>query len=69
MSTLRMEPQYMIIGGAAGVAASLFVEKAAGGGGGSGGGSVAAAVQDIDRATLTERLRAMGQILSVKHDI
>jgi hypothetical protein len=57
MSTLRMEPQYMVIGGAAGVAASIYVEEVVGANGGT------ATVQDIDRAILAERLRGMGQIL------
>ena len=57
MSTLRMEPQYMVIGGAAGVAASIYVGEVVGANRGT------ATVQDIDRAILAERLRGMGQIL------
>jgi hypothetical protein len=44
-STLRMEPQYMIIGQAAGVAAKLAIERRV-------------AVQDVDTATLRQRLAA-----------
>ena len=49
-STLRMEPQYMILGQAAGVAAKLAIA----------GGK---AVQDIDTAELTRVLRGQGAIL------
>ena len=48
-STLRMEPVYMIIGHAAGLAAKMAIDGAK-------------AVQDIDTATLTERLRAQGAV-------
>ena len=48
-STLRMEPVYMIIGQAAGVAAKMAVD----------GGK---AVQDIDREALQEKLRRQGTV-------
>jgi hypothetical protein len=49
-STLRTEPQYMIIGQAAGVAATMAIDKDV-------------AVQDIDTQALTARLRARGAIM------
>ncbi len=49
-SSMRMEPQYMIIGQAAGVAAKQAIEKNM-------------AVQEIDPAALTARLRTQGAIL------
>lgn len=49
-STLRMEPQYMILGHAAGVAAFLAIEKSL-------------AVQDIDAKRLTLRLQKQGAIM------
>jgi hypothetical protein len=50
-STLRMEPQYMIIGHAAGVAAKLAID--AGG-----------AVQDVDAAALRARLRSQRAVFA-----
>ncbi len=50
-SSLRLEPQYMIMGQAAGVAASLAVQEQT-------------AVQDIDTKTLQRKLIAGGAILS-----
>jgi hypothetical protein len=49
-STLRMEPQYMIIGHAAGVAAKLAIETRR-------------AVQDVDVGVLRARLRAQRAVL------
>jgi hypothetical protein len=49
-SSMRMEPQYMIIGQAAGVAAKLALQANK-------------PVQDIDTAALTARLRAQGAVL------
>jgi hypothetical protein len=49
-STLRMEPQYMILGHAAGVAAAMAIR----------GGR---AVQDIDTAELTKTLVSQGAVL------
>jgi FAD dependent oxidoreductase len=52
-SSLRMEPQYMILGQAAGVAAAMaFRERLA--------------VQDVDSATLTEKLRRQGVIMEYR---
>ena len=49
-STLRMEPQYMIIGQAAGVAAKMAIDAGV-------------AVQDVDAARLTARLRSQRAVL------
>ncbi len=49
-STLRMEPVYMIIGQAAGVAAKMAIDSGK-------------PVQDIDTRALTARLRAQGAVL------
>jgi hypothetical protein len=49
-STLRMEPQYMIIGQAAGVAAKMAIEKGV-------------AVQDVDSAVLVKKLRSEGVVM------
>jgi hypothetical protein len=49
-SSLRMEPQYMIIGQAAGVAAKLAIESGK-------------PVQNIDTQALTARLKAEGAVL------
>lgn len=51
-ATVRMEPQFMILGHAAGVVAALTVKAGA-----------AAAVQDVDPAVLAATLRADGQLL------
>ena len=53
-STLRMEPVYMIIGQAAGVAAKMAVEEKI-------------PVQDVDRASLTARLRDQRAVVQWKH--
>ena len=50
-STLRMEPQYMIIGQAAGVAARMAIE-------------MRKSVQEVDPAALTERLRSLGAVFT-----
>jgi hypothetical protein len=49
-SSVRMEPQYMILGQAAGVAAKLAI-------------AVGKPVQEIDSAELTRRLRAQGAVM------
>jgi hypothetical protein len=49
-STLRMEPQYMIIGQAAGVAAKLAIDAGV-------------ALQDIDTQALAAKLRAQHAVL------
>ena len=52
--TLRLEPQYMIIGQSAGVAVAQALR------------SGAQAVQDVDIATLQARLRELGQLIDLK---
>jgi hypothetical protein len=51
-STLRMEPQYMIIGQAAGVAAKLAIERGA-------------SVQEVDVPALQARLKAQKAVLAL----
>lgn len=51
-STVRMEPQYMILGQAAGVAAKLAVERKT-------------AVQDVDTKALTAKLRAQRAVMEL----
>ncbi len=52
-STLRMEPQYMMIGQAAGVAAKMAIEKGI-------------ATQDVDTAALTAKLRSQRAVMEWK---
>ncbi len=54
-STLRMEPQYMIIGQAAGVAAAMASRSGT-------------AVQDVDTAALSSRLRELNAVLELADD-
>jgi hypothetical protein len=49
-SSVRMEPQYMILGQAAGMAAKMAIEGKK-------------AVQEIDTRALTEKLRAQGAVM------
>jgi hypothetical protein len=55
-SSMRMEPQYMIIGQAAGVAASLAIREKT-------------SVQDIDIEKLQEKLREQGAILHLEDTV
>jgi hypothetical protein len=52
-SSLRMEPQYMIIGQAAGVAAKMAIQRHV-------------AVQDVDSAALTRRLGEQGAVMEYR---
>jgi hypothetical protein len=52
-STLRMEPQYMIIGQAAGVAAKMAIERNI-------------AVQDVDAGALGAKLKSQRAVFEVK---
>ena len=54
-SSLRMEPQYMIMGQAAGVAAAMAIQRDV-------------AVQDVDTAQLTRTLVQHGAILELNED-
>src|SRR5690242_10946571 len=49
-SSVRMEPQYMILGQAAGVAAKMSIERGS-------------SVQDVDTTALTARLRRQGAVM------
>ena len=51
-STLRMEPQYMIVGQAAGVAAKMAIERGV-------------AVQDVDAAALAATLKSQRAVLAI----
>lgn len=55
-STVRMEPQLMILGHAAGVIAALSVSTRLD------------AVQDVEKSVISQFLRADGQLLSLKDD-
>jgi hypothetical protein len=52
-STLRMEPQYMIVGHAAGVAAKMAIESNI-------------AVQDVDASALAAKLKAQRAVFEVR---
>src|SRR5947208_843228 len=52
-SSLRMEPQYMILGHAAGVAARMAIDRHA-------------ALQDVDRGALAVKLKAQRAVLDIK---
>ena len=52
-STLRMEPQYMIVGHAAGVAAKMAIE-----------GNIA--VQDVDTSALATKLKSQRAVFEVR---
>jgi hypothetical protein len=52
-STLRMEPQYMMIGQAAGIAAKMAIENKS-------------AVQDVDASALTAKLRGLRAVMEWK---
>jgi hypothetical protein len=51
-STLRMEPQYMILGHAAGVAATMAIDRSS-------------AVQDVDPAALGSKLRSQRAVFEI----
>src|SRR5207237_5326937 len=51
-STLRMEPQYMIVGHAAGVAAKMAIDRHM-------------ALQDVDRGALAVKLKAQRAVLDI----
>jgi malonyl CoA-acyl carrier protein transacylase len=55
-ATVRMEPQLMMLGHAAGVIAALSVSMGLD------------AVQDVDKSAVSQQLRADGQLLSLEDD-
>ena len=57
-ATVRMEPQFMILGHAAGVIAALAVKNT------SGGGATCIPVQDVDADVLAASLLSDGAVLS-----